>query len=56
MSRLDHITSDPSICHGPPTVRGLRYTVENLLELLASGMTIEEIIDDHSLISNVTIC
>lgn len=48
MSRLSRITSDPAICHGQPTIRGLRYPVENLLELLASGMTIEEIIDDHA--------
>lgn len=47
MSRLDRITSDPSICHGQPTIRGLRYPVEILLELLASGMTIEEIVEDH---------
>lgn len=47
MSRLDRITSDPAICHGQPTIRGLRYPVESLLELLASGMSIEEIIGDH---------
>jgi uncharacterized protein (DUF433 family) len=47
MSRLDRITSDPSLCHGQPTVRGLRYPVETLLELLASGMTIEEILEDY---------
>jgi uncharacterized protein (DUF433 family) len=47
VSRLERITVDPSICHGKPTVRGLRYPVESLLELLASGMTIEEIIEDH---------
>lgn len=47
MSRLDRITSDPAVCHGQPTIRGLRYPVENLLELLASGMTIEEVVDDH---------
>lgn len=47
MSRLDRITSDPAICHGRPTVRGLRYPVENLLELLASGMTIDEILEDY---------
>lgn len=47
MSRLDRITTDLSICHGQPSVRGLRYPVENLLELLASGMTIEEIIEGH---------
>ncbi len=47
MSRPERITIDPVICHGQPSVRGLRYPVENLLELLASGMSIEEIIDDH---------
>ena len=47
MSRLERITSDPSVCHGQPTVRGLRYPVATLLDLLASGMTIEEVIEDH---------
>ena len=47
MSRLDRVTSDVSICHGQPTFRGLRYPVEMLLELLASGMTIEEILKDY---------
>lgn len=47
MTRLDRITSDPSICHGQPTVRGLRYPVADLLDLLASGMTIEDILRDH---------
>lgn len=47
VSRLERITVDPSICHGQPTVRGLRYPVESLLELLASGMTIDEIIEDY---------
>jgi uncharacterized protein (DUF433 family) len=47
MSRLERITTDPAICHGQPTVRGLRYPVDNLLELLATGMSIEEIIEDH---------
>jgi uncharacterized protein (DUF433 family) len=44
VSRLERITVDPSICHGKPTVRGLRHRVESLLEVLASEMTIEEII------------
>ena len=47
MTRLDRITTNPAICHGKPIVRGLRYPVELLLELLASGMTIEEILDDY---------
>ena len=47
MSRLERITSDPMICHGQPTVRGLRYPVETLLDLLSAGMTIEEILADY---------
>jgi uncharacterized protein (DUF433 family) len=47
MSRLDRITSDPQVCHGQPTVRGLRYPVEMLLELLASGMTIPDVLADY---------
>ena len=47
MSRLDRIASDPAVCHGQPTVRGLRYPVESLLELLSSGMTIDEVLADY---------
>ena len=45
VSRLQRITSDPGVCHGQPTVRGLRYPVESLLELLASGVTFEALLD-----------
>jgi uncharacterized protein (DUF433 family) len=44
---LSRITVKPNICHGKPTVRGLRYPVESLLELMASGMTNEEILADY---------
>lgn len=44
---LKRITIDPEICHGKPTIRGLRYPVENMIELLASGMTIEELLEDY---------
>lgn len=47
MSRLDRITSDPEICHGQPVVRGLRYPVQTLLELMSSGMTFDEILADY---------
>ena len=43
----NRITIDPEICHGKPTVRGLRYPVEMLLDLLASGMTDLEILEDY---------
>lgn len=44
---LKRITIDPAICHGKPIVRGMRWPVKNLLELMASGMTHEEILTDH---------
>lgn len=47
MSRLDRITTDPEVCHGQPTIRGLRYTVESLLQLLASGMSIDDVLADY---------
>ncbi|MBP6623603.1 MAG: DUF433 domain-containing protein [Chitinophagaceae bacterium] len=47
-THLDRITIDQNICHGKPTIRGLRYPVENMLELMASGMTIKELLSDYS--------
>src|SRR5213078_1312726 len=44
---LSRITIDPAICHGKSCVRGLRYPVETLLELLSSGMTHDEILADY---------
>jgi len=41
------ITIDPAICHGKPCIRGLRYPVELILELLSSGMTTEQILADY---------
>ena len=45
--QLERITMAPEICHGKPTIRGLRYPVEMVLELLASGMTAAEILADY---------
>jgi uncharacterized protein (DUF433 family) len=44
---LARITVNPAICHGKPCVRGLRYPVEVLLELLSSGMTFDEMLADY---------
>ncbi len=44
---LARITIDPAICHGKPCIRGLRYPVETILELLSAGMTTEEILADY---------
>jgi len=46
-SLLERITIDPTISHGQPTIRGLRYPVEFLLDLLSSGMSYEEILTDY---------
>jgi uncharacterized protein (DUF433 family) len=46
-SLLNRITIDPDICHGKPCIRGLRYPVETLLQLLSSGMTIEQTLADY---------
>jgi len=43
----ERITIDPAICHGKPTIRGLRYPVEMILELLSAGMSSDEILADY---------
>jgi uncharacterized protein (DUF433 family) len=47
MKLADRITIDPEVYHGKPTIRGLRYPVETILELLSLGMTSEEILADY---------
>jgi len=44
---LDRITINPDVCHGKPCIRGLRYPVEMILELLRGDMTREEILTDY---------
>lgn len=47
MNFLERITINPEIMHGKPSIRGMRWTVEMVLDLLGSGMSIQEIIEDH---------
>lgn len=44
---LNRITINPAMAFGKPTIRGLRYSVEWLLETLSSGMSAEEILADY---------
>ena len=44
---LTRITINPAMAFGKPTIRGLRYSVEWLLETLSSGMSTEEILADY---------
>ena len=38
------ITIDPEVCHGKPCIRGMRYPVEAMLEYLAGGDTIDDVL------------
>lgn len=43
---LHRITIDPSVCHGKPTIRNLRYPVDAILEYLAGGDGFEEVLGE----------
>jgi uncharacterized protein (DUF433 family) len=43
----NRITINPEICHGKPTIRNKRYTVDLILDLLSAGSTHKEILDDY---------
>jgi uncharacterized protein (DUF433 family) len=44
---FERITTNPEVCGGKPCIRGLRVRVTDVLELLASGLSAEEIIKDE---------
>jgi uncharacterized protein (DUF433 family) len=44
---LDRITINPEICHGKPCIRGMRWPIEVLLDMMLSEMSFEEILGDH---------
>jgi uncharacterized protein (DUF433 family) len=44
---LDRITTDPLVCEGKPTIRGLRFTVDFLLKLLGDGYTADDIVREY---------
>jgi uncharacterized protein (DUF433 family) len=46
-SRLDRIAVDPEIVHGKPRIRGTRVTVQVILELLAAGETVDELLSEY---------
>jgi len=46
-SLLNRITVDPNICFGKPCIKGTRIWVSLILDFLASGMTLEELIKEY---------
>lgn len=52
MALLDRITIHSEICHGKPCVRGMRWPVEVILDMLGSGMAFAQILEDHPELEN----
>lgn len=46
-SELDRITVNPNVCLGQPTIRGMRITVGFVLKLLASQLSIPEVLEAY---------
>ena len=49
-SLLERVTIIPGLLNGKPTIRGLRFPVSDILELLSSGMTETEILEQHPIL------
>lgn len=47
MMRFDRITTDPDQMGGLPCIRGLRIPVAAVVDMVAEGMTVDEIVDDY---------
>ena len=45
-SLLSRITINPEIANGKPTIRNKRYTVEGMLEYMAGGDTIDNLLEE----------
>lgn len=43
---MDRITVDPQMCGGRPCIRGMRIRVTDILDLLASGLSRKELLDE----------
>lgn len=43
----DRISVNPDVCHGKPCIRGTRIWVSLILDLLAGGGTVEEILEEY---------
>lgn len=47
---LERITLVPDLLGGKPTIRGMRFLVSDVLELLSTGMTEEELLEQHPIL------
>ena len=44
---LERVTIDPTTCFGKPTIRGTRIWVSLILDFLADGMSLEEVLAEY---------
>lgn len=44
---MKHFVIDPAICNGQPTIRGTRIAVRTVLEFLAAGDSVEDVLDEY---------
>ncbi|WP_207514662.1 DUF433 domain-containing protein [Longitalea luteola] len=54
-SLLDRITIQPGLMGGKPTIRGMRFPVSDILELLSSGLSEADIIEEHPVLEKADI-
>ena len=52
---LERITCDPTILAGKPVVRGMRLSVEQLLDLLSQGASTDELLQDYPMLERADI-
>ncbi len=52
MKPLERITVEPGKCGGRPCIRGTRFRVMDLLELLAAGASHDEILRDYAFLES----
>jgi len=46
----DRITTNPNVCKGKPIIRGMRITVSTILEYLAAGESVENILNAYPIL------
>ncbi len=55
MNWRDHITVDPTICHGKACIRGTRVMASIVLDNLATGMEIDELLESYPSLSRESV-
>jgi uncharacterized protein (DUF433 family) len=51
----ERISINPDVCNGRPVIRGTRITVQTVLEFLAAGDSIEDVLDEYPRLTRVDV-